>query len=266
MLRSEILDYYRLDGESTRLDAGTGRLEYLRTWDVLTRALPPAPATLLDVGGATGVYAGPLASSGYRVHVVDPVPGHAARAATRTGVTAALGDARALPVPSASADAVLLLGPLYHLPVRADRVRAWREAARAVRPGGVVVAATISRFASFFDGFVQRFYDDPRFRPIVENALADGLHQNPAGPSGWFTTAYFHRPEEISGEVAEAGLTVARVVAVESPLWMSGPRLDEILAEPGRTALLLELLRRVEDEPSLLGASGHLLTIARRDA
>src|SRR5439155_2231303 len=110
------------------------------------RALPPAPARILDVGGATGVYAGPLAEAGYAVHVVDPVPEHVARSAALPGVSAAEGDARALDKPDASHDAVLLLGPLYHLLDRADRVRAWREAGRVVRPGGVVVGATISRF------------------------------------------------------------------------------------------------------------------------
>jgi 2-polyprenyl-3-methyl-5-hydroxy-6-metoxy-1,4-benzoquinol methylase len=62
--------------ERYRLDSGQGRLEYLRTWDVLIRVLPAAPATVLDVGGATGAYAGPLAASGYAVRVVDPVPEH----------------------------------------------------------------------------------------------------------------------------------------------------------------------------------------------
>src|SRR5690349_17747487 len=94
MLPTEILDYYRAGGERTRLAEGHGRFEFLRTWDVLTRVLPPAPAVVLDVGGATGVYAAPLARAGYRVHLVDPVPGHVADAGALPGVTAALGDAR----------------------------------------------------------------------------------------------------------------------------------------------------------------------------
>ena len=43
---------------------------------------------------------------------------------------------------------------------------------------------------------------------------------------------------------------------------MAVPRVEEIVASPELTGLLLEMLRAVEDEPSLLGASGHLLTIA----
>jgi SAM-dependent methyltransferase len=264
MLPSEVMDYYRRGGETDRLAVGQGRLEYLRTWDVLCRVLPAAPAAVLDVGGATGVYAGPLAEAGYRVHVVDPVPEHVAEAAARTGVTAVVGDVRALPAADRTADAVLLLGPLYHLLDRADRVAAWREAGRVVRPGGVVVAATINRFASMFDGFVKGYFGDPRFRPLVEHALARGVHRNLDADRTWFTSAYFHHPAELAAEVTESGLIMDRLIAVESPLWMSGPRLDQILVDPGMTELLLEMLRAVEEEPSLLGASSHLLTIARQ--
>jgi SAM-dependent methyltransferase len=264
-LRPEILEYYQRGGERDRLSAGHGRLEYLRTLDVLTRVLPPGPASVLDVGGATGVYASALAERGYRVRVVDPVPEHVAAAAQVPGVTATVGDARQLPAPDASVDAVLLLGPLYHLPERADRVRAWREAARAVRPGGVVVGASISRYASLFDGFVRDHFSDPRFRPLVEHVLDEGTHTHIAG-SIWFTTAYFHHPDEMPGEVAEAGLALQRRIAVEGPVWIAGPRLDEILADPDLTGLLLQMLRRVEEDPTLLGASSHLLTTATKPA
>jgi 2-polyprenyl-3-methyl-5-hydroxy-6-metoxy-1,4-benzoquinol methylase len=56
-----------------------GRLEFLRTWDLMARALPQPPADVLDVGGGAGIYAGPLASSGYRVTLVDPVAEHVAQ-------------------------------------------------------------------------------------------------------------------------------------------------------------------------------------------
>ena len=125
---------------------------------------------MLDVGGATGVYAGPLAAAGYQVRVIDPVPAHVADGRRPAGVTATVGDARSLPAADREADAVLLFGPLYHLLEGGDRVAAWREAARVVRPGGVVVGATINRFASFFDGFVKDYYLDPSFQPVVRGA------------------------------------------------------------------------------------------------
>ena len=264
-MRVEISEYYRQLGELTRLSKGDGRLEFLRTWDILSRVLPPAPALVLDAGGATGVYAGPLAAAGYRVHVVDPVPEHVTAAGELPGVTASLGDARALDAADASYDAVLLLGPLYHLLDRDDRIRVWREAGRVVAPGGPVVAATISRFASMLDGFTRGYYADPAFVDITRSGLATGEHL-PAEPGKYFTTAYFHHPDELPAEVRDAGLELDRVVGVEGPLWMIANLGAESLADPGRTAVLLEMLRRVEEEPSLHGANSHLLTIARRPA
>ncbi|WP_329110643.1 hypothetical protein OG792_16665 [Micromonospora sp. NBC_01699] len=108
------------------------------------------------------------------------------------------------------------------------------------------------------------YYDDPRFRGLVERVLVGGVHSNADPARPFFTSAYFHRPDEVAGEVTDAGLLVERLVAVEGPLWQSGSRLDEILADPERTELMLEMLRRVEEEPSLLGASSHLLAVARR--
>jgi SAM-dependent methyltransferase len=261
MLAPEIAEYYRSGGERTRLEAGLGRLEFLRTRDVLDRTLPPAPATVLDVGGATGVYAGPLAAGGYRVHVVDPLPEHAAAAAELPGVTAAIGDARELPVADASADAVLLLGPLYHLLTREDRVAAWREAARAARPGGVVLAAVINRFASLFGGFVEELFADPLFRPLMERALDTGVHRNVTGRP-YFTSAYFHRPDEIVAEAARAGLVDIRLVAVETPLWIMGDSVLALLDDPQTHGLVMDMARRIEREPSMLGAGSHILAIA----
>jgi ubiquinone/menaquinone biosynthesis C-methylase UbiE len=121
-----------------------GVLERVRTQELIARFLPPAPAVVLDVGGATGVHAEWLADGGYEVHVVDPIEEHVAQGCRLPGVTAEVGDARALMQGDASQDAVLLLGPLYHLLERRDRLSALREARRVARPGAPVLAAAIS--------------------------------------------------------------------------------------------------------------------------
>ncbi len=264
MIDSDIERYYNRGGELTRLADGVARLEFLRTWDVLSRVLPPAPARILDVGGATGVYAAPLAAAGYEVHVVDPIAEHVAQAARLSGVTATVGDSRALDDADASVDAVLLLGPLYHQIDRADRLRTWREAGRVVRPGGPIVAATISRFANFFVAFADGYATDPDFQLILSRNLADGVHLNASPDRTWFATAYFHHPAEIPAEVVDAGLVFDRTVAVETALPLANDALSALLEDAAATASLLDRIRDIEAEPSLLGASSHLLTIAHR--
>jgi SAM-dependent methyltransferase len=250
---------------------GTWNLERVRTWEQLGRYLPSPPTVVLDVGGAAGVYALPLAAQGYEVHLVDPVALHvrqALRASARQPAAplagATVGDARRLEWPDDSVDAVLLLGPLYHLTDRGDRLRALAEARRVLRPGGIVVAAAISRFASTLDGLLRGHLDEPGFEAIVEGDLRDGQHRNPAGRPEWFTTAYFHLPEELGPEVTEAGLRLEAVLAVEGPAWML-PDIEQRLADPDPRERVLAAIRRVETEPSLLGASAHLLAVAAAD-
>ena len=176
------------------------------------------------------------------------------------GHDAAVSEERRLDRTDGSVDAVLLLGPLYHLTDRGDRIRALAEARRVLRPGGILVAA-ISRFASTLDGLLRAHLDEPGFEAIVEGDVRDGRHRNPAGRPEWFTTAYFHLPEELGGEVTEAGLRLEAVLAVEGPAWML-PDIERRLADPGRRERVLAAIRRVETEPSLLGASAHLLAVA----
>jgi ubiquinone/menaquinone biosynthesis C-methylase UbiE len=251
--------HYSLEVERDRLLAGGEHLELVRTLELLGDALPPPPARLLDVGGGPGVYATRLARAGYDVHLLDVLPLHVeqARAAAQADApfTAEVGDARDLSSHAdESVDAVLLLGPLYHLTERSDRVRALAEARRVVRAGGVVAAVAISRYASLIDGTVRAFLDDPRFVAIVERDLREGQHRNPDNVEGWFTTAYFHLPGELCDEIAEAGLELERLAGVEGP----GGWLD---LWPERRELVLRAARLAEDVPAM---SAHMLAIATR--
>lgn len=270
-LDEKILAYYDRAMERGRLsDTAAGRLEYLRTRELLSRYLPPAPAAVLDVGGGSGVYALPLAEEGYEVHLIDPVQLHVEQAWAGSALQpetplagAEVGDARSLAQAEAVCDAVLLLGPLYHLTSREDRLRALREARRVVRPGGVVLAVGISRFASTIDGLYQGLLADDEFEAIVERDLQTGQHRNPTGRPGWFTTAYFHLPGELREEAQDVGLGVEALVGIEGPA-ANLPDLGSWLEDPVRRAKLLAALRRVEAVPDLLGASPHLLVVGRR--
>ena len=162
-LSDEILSFYRQTQESERLTNDVrGQIEFARTQEIITRYLPSPPAVVLDIGGGSGPYACWLAKAGYEVHLVDPVDLHIEQAKAASDqqpehpiASVSLGDARALRFASASADAVLLLGPLYHLIDKSERLLALREAHRVLRKGGIMVAAGISRFASLLDFFSQ---------------------------------------------------------------------------------------------------------------
>jgi ubiquinone/menaquinone biosynthesis C-methylase UbiE len=264
-----IADYYERTPEEARLKQGPFQLEEARTRELIQRYAPPPPGTVVDVGGAAGAYALWLAEAGYTVHLLDAVPRLVAEAQRRSaaaGVPLAscrVGDARVLDVPAETADVVLLLGPLYHLTDAGDRAQSLQAAARVLKPGGRLFAAAISRWASALDGLARDLLRDPRFEAIVEQDLRDGQHRNRTERPDYFTTAYFHRPEELAAEVRAAGLALEGVYGLEGPGWIL-PDVAERMGDADRRATLLRVARMLETEPAVLGSSAHLLAVAQR--
>lgn len=271
MALDDIHGYYNQGREHDRLTRGSAKLELARTQEIILRYLPKSPVTVLDIGGGAGIYALWLAQTGYTVHLVDFVPLHIEQAKSASDrqpdhplASARVGDARQLDFPDASAEAVLLLGPLYHLPERTERLAALCEAYRVLKPSGILFAAAISRFASLLDGLNRSFLADPHFAELTERDLVDGQHRNPTEQPGYFTTAYFHYPTELQAELTEAGFQVETTLAVEGPVgFMSDFDTfwdDEVLRER-----LLRFLRMVESELTMLGATGHIMSIGRKN-
>lgn len=264
MADAKLVQYYNQFDEHSRLKTTPGQLEFVRTMELLLRHLPPSPAVVLDIGGGTGPYAAALAERGYQTHLLDPVGRHVQAARQCTGIASVVaGDARRLPWPDGFADAALLCGPLYHLTARPDRQTALAEAHRVLKPGAVLAAAAISRFASLLDGLARGFVNDPRFQAILLRDLTSGDHRNATDNIDYFTDTHFHLPDELVREVEDAGFVNAEVYAVEG-LATQTPALEDTWTDPAKREFLLELLRRTEREPSILGASPHLLVCARR--
>ena len=78
------------------------------------------------------------------------------------------------------------------------------EARRVLKPGGLVFAAAISRFAPLLDGLRGAVFEREEFARIVERDLADGQHRNETGIAAFFTTAFFHEPGELAAPGAQA--------------------------------------------------------------
>jgi ubiquinone/menaquinone biosynthesis C-methylase UbiE len=267
ILPEDIMAYYREGKEAGRLFKGIGPLELARTKELISRAIPPPPAVVLDVGGGPGTYACWLAQAGYEVHLVDAVPLHVEQANQASQQQPAhpiasinLADARNLDQADNSVDAVLLLGPLYHLTEKEDRLEALREARRVLRPGGLLLAVGISRYASAHVGLSRWWIDDPVFCQMVKRELADGQHIAPAGRPHLFTRAFFHRPDELKDELEGAGYIHRESVAVEGSGWII-PDFEEHWANESEREALLTMVRWMEKEPAALGISPHIMAI-----
>ena len=183
-------------------------------------------------------------------------------AADPSRINAAVGDARDLDLGDGTVDAVLLLGPLYHLRRRQERLGALREAWRVVSPGGPVFVAAISRWAPRLDGELRaRLYESlPAIRELTPAVERTGWLP-PLFPGSF--SAYCHRPRQLRAELYAAGFQVLDLVAVEGMGFVLSD-LDERLADPLDRAVVLDAARATERVPELLGIGPHLLATAVR--
>jgi SAM-dependent methyltransferase len=258
-----IASFYEARSEHERLAQGIGRLEAVRTIELLDRCLPAAPRIVSDVGGATGFYARWLSERGYIVHLLDAVPSHV-DAARRNGprlASAVVGDARRLPWSDHSADAVLFLGPMYHLTERSDRVAALIEARRVLRPGGVLFGVVIPRWASTLIGMLRGWVYNDDYAAMVRQEIMTGRHARPASWPSLFMDGFFHSMADLSDEVAEAGFDLKSRMAIEGPAWMA-QEFDVAWEDPAKRERILELSHLAERDDDIVAGSPHVAFVA----
>lgn len=262
-----IVEHYNRYNESERLKHDIGPLELVRTQELALRYLPAAPSVIMDVGGAAGVYSFWLASLGHAAHLVDITPRHIeqARQASRTPGSPQLagmyvGDARALDFSDNFADVVWLHGPLYHLTDRAERLTVLCEARRILRPGGLLLAFAITRYAGLLYGLTKGLIFDPAYHAMIAHEVRTGRRENPPPGTFTFPNAFFHLPEELRSEIQESGLAYETMLGILGPAWMA-PDLDKSWQDPAEREAILDIARLTENEPVL---GPRLLAVARK--
>ena len=270
MTADRIKAYYAREIEKNRLEMDIFLFEGIRTKEILSRYLSSSPINILDVGGGAGYYAFWLQRQGHHVTLVDLSPKNIELVKARefeTGIPLThveLGNATDLQFPDHQFDLVLVFGPLYHLIERKDRIKAFLESKRVVKPGGIIVSAFISRYASLFDGFKRDLVNDPHFEKLLKQDLISGLHENETENPDYFTTAYFHTPSQIKEEIQESGLQFEKLIAVESFGWM----IDDLIQKSKDTTYmerLLYFIREVEMSEDLMAMSPHIIAVASKE-
>lgn len=243
------------EGDRLTIRSAQGRLEFERVQELIATRIPPA-SRILDIGGATGVHAAPLAAAGHTVVLVDPVP-EQVQAAARCGTfEAVVGDARDLQFEDASFDVALLFGPLYHLAARETRLQALTEASRVTRSGGWLLASAIPRLARHAQMTLREGVPQPYPPDWV------GLLERGEPPQfGRFPGAHFHTADELERELLDTGLLDVAVCAIEGPDGLALeqlPSVDEALHQAA-----LSVVRAVGHLPGVRDLTNHMMGIAR---
>jgi SAM-dependent methyltransferase len=162
-------------------------------------------------------------------------------------------------LPSGTCDAVLLLGPLYHLCILEDRQRAIEEAAQILKPGGIVLASGINRLAylrELFRESPQLVLERKDFhQQYLQTGNLDPIHAPPLGDAHLTTIAEFRqlfktRFEEIALLGTESFASAFQPLLIELP--------------PAKVEAWLDLVEQTAATPEALGATDHFLYIGRK--
>jgi SAM-dependent methyltransferase len=264
---SDIGEFYSSNPEEEHSRLERHQLEYDLTWRYLNQYLP-SQGTILDVGAATGRYTLELAKRGYKLTAVDlsaalieecrkSIADEGLERQVRLVVT----DARDLgKVVEKGFDAVLLMGPLYHLIVEADRKLALKEAFDRLREGGIIFSSFISRFGILGDLLrnVPNWIED---QAVVRSLLARGKRPDDF-PRGGFR-GYFAQISEIAPLHEAIGFETLTVAGVEPVISADDESYNKLQGK--QRQLWLDLFYEMSTEMSIIGASRHLLYIGKKN-
>jgi len=276
-----VLAGYNAGIEKDRLRTGIGLIEFERTKELLLEHLPKPPAVIYDVGGGYGEYAWWLTSLGYEVHLFDLSETHIRMstdlAAEYPGCclhSAEVSDARCVPRPAESADAVLLMGPLYSITDYAERILAIRESHRVLKPGGLLFSAALTPYSVLIPRIaLYRSDDSPKRRELedsavmaaIERALEDGCYENPGKRiASGLGSSHLHTAKALKQELKEGSFPESSVYGVMGGAWLA-PYLEELLAEEKSRSVLMKTVRMLDGHEEIIGLSGHLLAISEKE-
>lgn len=268
----QIMACYNQGLEKSRLSRGIEKLELERSKEIISRYIQGSGLVIYDIGGGAGVYSGWLAEQGHEVHLFDLASRSADMAAelnqqlTRPIQSIEVADARQIARADKSADAVLLMGPLYHLTEREDRIAALAEAKRLLKDGGILIAAAITRYGAMLYGLSvygrdNQLINEDDFMFMIEREISEGQHVRPDKYPGFIARSYFHLPNELQEEMEAVGLEHLQTLAVEGPVWII-PTFEEKWSDESSRNRLIQLSRQVEEENSIMGMSPHIISVA----
>jgi len=276
-----VLAGYNAGIEKNRLRSGIGLIEFERTKEILLERLPKAPAVIYDIGGGYGEYSWWLASLGYEVHLFDlsetNIEMSCELSAEYPKVSlkeAMVCDARSIPRLDSSADAILFMGPLYSITEYKERLLAIKECHRLLRDGGVLFTGALTpysvlipRITVYHEEYEKKKndLDHPTIISIIERALNDGCYINPERKiAKGLGSSHLHTAKALKAELFDGGFTNTTVHGVMGGAWLA-PNVEALWKDDKARETLMKTVRMLDSHEEIIGLSGHLLAVSRKE-
>ena len=257
-----IEEFYNARDEDARLTSKHGSVEYLTTMKYIRESVEGVddPA-ILEVGAGTGRYSVTLAKEGYRVTAVELVEHNLdilkAKLDGTERITPILGNALDLSFLSDGAfDLTMLLGPMYHLYTKEDKLRALREAVRVTKPGGRILVAYCMNEATV----IQYVFGMNKLREVMDGILLTPEWHCKSDPKEVFELA---RTEDIAELDAEIPVKRLKLVATDGASNYKREFIDEMDDETFDK--WMEFHFATCERQDLVGASNHTLDILEKN-
>ena len=267
-LTEYIARYYDRDAQHEWERMERHRTEFAVTLRAMEKYLPPPPARVLDCGGGPGRYAIELAKRGYRVTLFDLSPGNLqlaqekVRAADVTLEAIEQGSATDLTRFAEDVfDAVLLMGPLYHLLEVEQRQQALSEARRVLKSGGPLLASFITRYSAHRYAAVEEtdwiLLEEQRSEELLHTGKLLPVEKDGRGLHGF--VAYMAHPSEVAPLCWKAGLEFKELLGLEGLVSHAEDQINLLDGELWERWVALN--ERVASDPCIHGCVEHLLAV-----
>ena len=254
-------DYYNNYDEEGRLLSKHGQVEYLTTMKYIQESLDEiSKPKILEIGAGTGRYSVTLAKQGLDVTAVELIS-HNLEILTgkldgSEKIKTFQGNALDLSfLPDNSFDLTLLLGPMYHLYTKQDKLKALSEAIRVTKPGGRIFVAYCMNEPTI----VQYVFGQDHLHEILDNNMVTADWHCISEPKDLFAMV---RVEEIAELDESFPVERIKLVATDGATNYMRDRIDAMDDETFSKWIEYHFL--ICERQDLVGASHHTLDIIKK--
>lgn len=254
-------EYYNNYDEEGRLLSHHGQVEYLTTMRYIKECLEGiSNPSILEVGAGTGRYSVALAKQGIKVTAVELIEHNLKILRSKLNgtepVNAILGNALDLSVlKNDSFDLTMLLGPMYHLFTREDKLKALSEAVRVTKPGGYILVAYCMNEPTV----IQYCFGADNLQRVIDDKLLTSDWHCISEPKELFELV---RTEDIESYNDEFPVKRIKLVATDGATNYMRQNIDEM--DDYMFSKWVEYHFAICERQDLIGASHHTLDILRK--